>query len=92
MLVNMVLISGYPMQCVSAKLIMLFKKGRVMDCDNYRGISIINAIAKVYDYVLNNRLMQWYQQRTGRGTAETWMYRTNCLSTINNRHFQKNET
>ena len=39
---------------------MLFKKGIRIDCNNYRGISVIDNIAKIYDYVLNNRLMQWY--------------------------------
>merc|ERR1739841_118271 len=45
----------------AAKLIMLFKKGAKLDCNNYRGISIINAVAKIYDYVLNNRLLLWYK-------------------------------
>ena len=27
---------------------------------NYRGISVIDSIAKLYDYVINNRLMKWY--------------------------------
>ena len=31
-----------------------------MDTGNYRGISIIDSIAKLYDYVINNRLMKWY--------------------------------
>ena len=31
-----------------------------MDCGNYRGISIIDALAKCYDYLLNNRLTLWY--------------------------------
>ena len=31
-----------------------------MCCGNYRGISIIDCIAKCYDYILNNRLMKWY--------------------------------
>ena len=31
-----------------------------MDCGNYRGISIIDALAKCYDYLLNNRLTSWY--------------------------------
>ena len=61
MLFNVVFITGYPVACASAKLIMLFKKGARLDCDNYRGISIMNSVAKIYDYVLNNRLMQWYK-------------------------------
>ena len=27
---------------------------------NYRGISVIDSICKLYDYVLNNRLISWY--------------------------------
>ena len=57
----MVFLYGYPLLWSAAKLIMLFKKGCRMDCNNYHGISIINAVAKIYDYVLNNRLMSWYQ-------------------------------
>ena len=49
------------MNWAPARLIMLFKKGNRLDCDNYRGISVINSAAKVYDYVLNNRLMSWYK-------------------------------
>ena len=40
---------------------MLFKKGARLDCNNYRGISIMDAIAKIYDYILNNKLIQWYK-------------------------------
>ena len=46
-LFNMVFAIGYPLCWVPAKLMMLYKKGFVLDCDNYHGISIINAIAKM---------------------------------------------
>ena len=59
-LFNIIFVAGYPLVWSSAKLIMLFKKGLRTDCNNYRGISIMNAVAKIYDYVLNNRLMSWY--------------------------------
>ena len=62
LLLNMVFVSGsYPSSWCSAKLSMLFKKGSAFVCDNYRGISIINSLTKLYDYVLNNRLMLWYK-------------------------------
>ena len=61
MLFNVVFVTGYPVAWAAAKLIMLFKKGARLDCNNYRGISIMNAVAKVYDYVLNNRLILWYK-------------------------------
>lgn len=43
-----------------AKLLSIYKKGPRDDCNNYRGISIMNGIGKVYDYVLCNRLMHWF--------------------------------
>jgi hypothetical protein len=35
-----------------------FKKRGRLDCSNVRGISIMNAISKIYDYVLYNRLVK----------------------------------
>ena len=52
--------SSYPVSWSKAKLSMLFKKGNSMLTGNYRGISVINSISKLYDYIINNRLMQWY--------------------------------
>ena len=60
-LINAIFLSGtYPHNWSISKLIMLFKKGLPMDCGNYRGIGIINALAKCYEYMLNNRLTKWY--------------------------------
>ena len=60
-LFNTIFISGmYPVTWGLSKLLMLFKKGLTMDCGNYRGISIIDSLAKCYDYLLNNRLVSWY--------------------------------
>ena len=39
-----------------------------MDCGNYRGISIFDALAKCYDYLMTNRLTLWYvpcREQTG---------------------------
>ena len=59
--INALFVSGiYPLSWASSKLIMLYKKGPVMTCGNYRGISVMNCLAKLYDYLLNNRLMAWY--------------------------------
>ena len=60
-LFNIIFTAGYPLVWGSAKLIMIFKKGLHMDCNNYRGVSVMNAVAKIYDYVLNNRLVAWYK-------------------------------
>ena len=61
MLFNVCFFATYPANWMYARLMMLFKKGDKLSCDNYRGISIINAIAKIYDYVLYNRLSEWFK-------------------------------
>lgn len=42
-------------------MFVIFKKGNRADPNNYRGISVTNAIAKLYDMVLYNRLYQWFK-------------------------------
>ena len=59
-LLNLVFCCKYPVAWAKAKLSMLFKKGNSLDTGNYRGISIIDSIAKLYDYIINNRLVKWY--------------------------------
>ena len=67
----------YPVSWTKAKLFMLFKKGNHKDPNNYRGISIINSIAKLYDMVLCKRLELWFKPyreqagaQKGRGCIE----------------------
>ncbi len=43
-----------------AKVFTIFKKGQKSNPENYRGISIISAIAKVYDMILSARFNLWY--------------------------------
>ena len=59
-LLNLVFRSSYPIAWGKAKLSMLFKKGNSLETGNYRGISVIDSIAKLYDYILNSRLLEWY--------------------------------
>jgi hypothetical protein len=51
---------AYPQPWVFSKLVMLFKKGSREQCDNYRGISLMDSVAKVFDMVLNRRLTSWF--------------------------------
>ena len=60
-ILNCIFWSGYPVCWTYSRLKMLFKKGSRLSCDNYRGISIIDCMSKVYDYILYNRLVQWFQ-------------------------------
>ena len=59
-LFNVVFNDKFPHSWAYARLVMLFKKGKTNLCDNYRGISMLNSLAKVYDYVLYRRLVLWF--------------------------------
>ena len=74
---NFVFQNGFPHSWAYAKMVMLFKKGQRELCDNYRGISMTNCLAKVYDYVLYRRLSLWFTPsreqagaQRGRGCTE----------------------
>ena len=77
-LFNSILTSAsYPSSWTKAKLFMLFKRGNRKDPNNYRGISVINSIAKLFDMVLCNRLELWFKPyreqagaQKGRGCIE----------------------
>ena len=51
--------SYYPLKWCYNKLFVLFKSGDRSICDNYRGISIMDTIAKLYDTMIMNRLLLW---------------------------------
>ena len=69
--------SCYPISWSKAKLFMLFKRGNRKDPNNYRGISVINSIAKLFDMILCGRLETWFKPfreqagaQKGRGCIE----------------------
>ena len=49
----------YPQSWSYNRLAILFKSGLRSECGNYRGISVMDSLAKIYDTVLNRRLMEW---------------------------------
>ena len=74
---NVVFHGVYPLAWMISKFFTIFKKGNRRDPNNYRGISILCALAKLYDVILNNRFTQWYRPHVeqagaqrGRGCAE----------------------
>ena len=78
MLFSLILSSStYPRLWSISKLVVLFKKGPGNSCDNYRGISLMDTFAKLFDSILNKRLEQWFQpdreqagSQRGRGCVE----------------------
>ena len=69
-LFNCVFTGEYPLAWAIARMFMIFKKGGRLDPANYRGISLINAITKLYDMVLNNRFTKWYKPRSEQAGAQ----------------------
>ena len=49
----------YAVKLCYNKLFVLFKSGNRFLCDNYRGISIMDSLAKIYDILILNRLSIW---------------------------------
>jgi len=47
-----------PKEWSKAKIISIYKKGDRTDTNNYRGISLLDTIYKIYAKILNERLKQ----------------------------------
>ena len=63
-LYNLVLDSGYsPETWQYSLLVPIFKSGDSKDPNNYRGISLINAIAKIFSSILNNRIIKYMENK-----------------------------
>lgn len=61
-LFNAVFESGvYPESWRRAIVFTVFKRGDKTNVDNYRGISVINSISKLYDMIMCCRLNQWFR-------------------------------
>ena len=64
-LFNAVLYSGwYPEIWVKSVLVPLFKKGPVEDAGNYRGISLVSHVGKLFTSTLYNRLIKWSNENS----------------------------
>ena len=69
--------ASYPVSWTNAKMFKIFKRGSRKEPKKYRGITIINSIAKLYDVILCARLNQWFKPfreqagaQKGRGCIE----------------------
>ena len=50
--------SGAPQDWKDAIMVSIFKKGLTDDCGNYRGISLLSIVGKVFARILLNKLLQ----------------------------------
>lgn len=79
-LFNAIFMSGvYPVSWVRAVMFMIYKRGSKSDANNYRGISIINSLAKLFDMVLCRRLNYWFRPFREQAGAQS---RRGCLEHI----------
>jgi hypothetical protein len=59
-LFNRLLSKGeYPTSWGTGIIVPIFKGGDIEDAQNYRGITLINIIAKIYSQIILNRLKKW---------------------------------
>ncbi|VDI37427.1 Hypothetical predicted protein, partial [Mytilus galloprovincialis] len=62
-LFNVILITGwFPEIWVKSVLVPLFKKGPVDETGNYRGISLVSHVGKLFTSVINTRLLKWCKE------------------------------
>ena len=57
---NLVFNNAYPSEWLVSKMFNIFKKGDRLSPDNYRGISVLMCLPKLYDAILSQRLRSWY--------------------------------
>ena len=61
---NLILSAGiYPTSLKNAFIVLIHKSGDKEDICNYRGISILNCLAKLYSSILNKRLVKHYENK-----------------------------
>lgn len=60
---NSIYNSGNVQECFEKSIIFpIFKKGDPAECANYRGISFMNCIAKLFIGIINTRLTNWTEE------------------------------
>ena len=67
---NQIFTTSYPSLWSQLRVFTIFKKGMITDPKNYRGISILSAIPKIYDMILGNRFGLWYTPRVEQAGAQ----------------------
>ncbi len=62
---NVILDSGiFPQEWARGEIIPIFKKGDLNDPQNYRGITLLSCLGKLFTYILNSRLNSWAEDNS----------------------------
>jgi hypothetical protein len=56
-------IEVFPKDWKTGGIVPLFKKGDVRDLGNYRGITLLSMVGKLYERILNRRISVWVEDR-----------------------------
>ena len=78
---NILKLEHFPSSWAIGNIVPVFKKGVRTDLNNYRGITLLSCMAKLFTRLMNNRLSEWaerenkisnnqYGFRRGRGTTD----------------------
>ena len=78
---NILLLEYFPTSWAVGSIVPIFKSGDKKDTNNYRGITILSCMGKLFTKILNNRLTKWaetfdkvdetqYGFRKGRSTVD----------------------
>ena len=55
-------IGYFPETWTEGYIIPLHKKGSINDVENYRGITLLSVLGKLFSRVINNRLSEWAER------------------------------
>ena len=89
-LFNIIFDSGYfPDDWADGIIIPLFKKGYEHDLNNFRGITLVSCMSKLFTSILNNRINHWSEKYTKVSDAQfglreedfrLWMLFIRCIA------------
>ena len=72
-----------PEQWGEGMIVSLFKKGDREDPGNYRGITLLNVVGKLFNKVLNYRLLQWLEEHNKLSESQAgFRFGCSCVDNI----------
>ena len=96
-LFNTILSTGiYPDEWCKAIIITIHKAGDINDCSNYRGISLLSNVGKLFCKIVNSRLTKWaeendlmYEEQAGFTKGKSTIDQVFILQTIIQKYLDK---
>ena len=70
----------FPEEWLTALIVLIHKKGTKSDISNYRGISLLSCLSKLFCSVLNNRIVKWGEENNVFSTSQLGFRKGNRTS------------